>query len=100
MSKRLTGFSTPFGGLSWESAVSPKKRIEELFFFLESRRLLTSPIFMEVISQCVESAIEIREALVSSIKDVNFSKEDIRTIQAMIDGSNTFPQSSVVKSPF
>jgi hypothetical protein len=36
---------------------------------------LTNPIYLEVVSQCVESAIEIRQAFVSVIKDVDFPNE-------------------------
>ena len=87
---RPTGIDTPFGGFSWEYTTSPKQRITELFFFLESRRLLTNPAYLEVTDQCAQSAIEIREALVSVIIDVTFSENDILVIQAMIDGSNKF----------
>jgi hypothetical protein len=87
---RVTGFSTPFGGVSWEKTASPKERITELFLFLESRRVLTNPAHMEVIEQCVESSCKIREALVSVIKGVNFTENDVLVIKTMIDGCNEF----------
>jgi len=90
MSVRLTGISTPFGGASWEYTKTTKERIKALFSFLESRRLLTNPWYLEVVSQCVESALEIRSALVSITSDDNFSKEDRFVITNMIDASNKF----------
>ncbi len=87
---RITGLSTPFGGVSWEYTTSPKKRIMDFFRFLESKRLLTNPWYLEVVSQCVESALEIKSALVSLTNDVDFLKEDCFVISTMIDASNKF----------
>lgn len=90
MSFRITGFSTPFGGVSWEYTTSSKKRIIDFFHFLESKRLLTNPWYLEVVSQCVDSALEIKSALVSLTKDVDFSEEDCYVISTMIDATNNF----------
>jgi hypothetical protein len=87
---RPTGIDTPLGGFSWEYTTSPKQRISELFFYLESKRILTNPIYMEVVSQCVDSAIQIRDALASIIKDVKFPDEDKHVLSSMIEGSNSF----------
>lgn len=90
MSVRFTGFSTPFGGASWEYTESTKERVEALFSFLESKRLLTNPWYLEVVSQCVESALEIRNALVTMTKNINFPNEDCFVISNMVDASNKF----------
>ena len=87
---RPTGFDTPFGGISWEVTTSRKKRIEEMFFQLESRRLLSNPGYLEVVDQCVTSALEIRECLVAVIKDVDFPKADKIVLSSMINGCNGF----------
>lgn len=90
MPLRITGLSTPFGGVSWEYTTSPKKRIMDFFLFLESKRLLTNPWYLEVVSQCVESALEIKTALVSITEDVDFTEGDYFVISAMLDASNKF----------
>lgn len=87
---RPTGFDTPFGGISWENTTSRKKRIEEMFFFLESRRLLHNPKYLEVASECVTSAIEIRECFVTVVKDVDFPKVDKIVLSSMVNGCNSF----------
>lgn len=90
MSFRFTGFSTPFGGASWEYTESIKERVKMLFSFLESRRLLTNPWYLEVVPQCVESALEIRNALAKITTGIKFPNEDRFVISNMIDASNKF----------
>ena len=48
MGIRITGIDVPFGGISWEYTETEKQAIQKLFFFLESKRLLTNPIEMEI----------------------------------------------------
>lgn len=87
---RPTGFDTPFGGVSWEYTTSPKKRVQEMFFFLESRRILYNPRYLETVKECVSSAIEIRECFVSVTKDVNFPETNIVVLSSMVDACNVF----------
>ena len=87
---RVNGFDTPIGGISWEYTTSRKKRIEEMFFFLESRRLLSNPQYLEVADQCSTSAIEIRECFVDVIKDIHFPEADKIVLSSMIEGCNSF----------
>ena len=39
MGYRLSGFSTPIGGVSWDKSIIEKERIEYLFFYLQSKIL-------------------------------------------------------------
>ena len=39
---RINSISVPFGGISWEQYTTEKDRIEYLFFYLESKRILTN----------------------------------------------------------
>ena len=88
MAIRPTGFSFPFGGIAWEYTETVEQRIQQLFHFLESRRLLTNAYALEVPSQCVQSAIEIREALVSITEGIKFNEEDVLVLDMMIDACN------------
>lgn len=90
MGYRLNGFSTPFGGISWDQCVSEKERIQHLFFYLESKRILTNPMSMEVIGECINSVLEIKSFLIEVTKDVSFSEKCMDNIRQMIDGCNTF----------
>ena len=63
MGIRITGIDVPFGGISWEYTETEKQAIQKLFFFLESKRLLTNPIEMEIKQWCIESALEIKRRI-------------------------------------
>jgi hypothetical protein len=64
---RLTGFSTPFFGVSWETATSDVAVVRRVITFLESRRVLYVGYPAEMPDQCVESVIQIREMLTEVI---------------------------------
>ena len=90
MKYRLNGISVPFGGISWDKDVSEKDRIKHLFFYLESKRILTNPIEMEIASQCVEAVLEIKNMLISITQDVAFSNENIELLRQMINACNKY----------
>lgn len=90
MGYRLNGFSTPIGGISWEKYITEEDRIQYLFFYLESKRILTNPISMEVVGECVNSALEIKSVLVEITKDISFSENNLNCIRQMISGCNDF----------
>ena len=90
MRMRTTGINIPFGGISWEYTETEKQAIQKLFFFLESKRLLTNPIEMEIKQWCIESALEIKRRLVDILSECDFSKDTISCIHLMIDACNDF----------
>ena len=90
MEFRLNGISVPFGGISWDKDVSEKDRIKHLFFYLESKRILTNPIEMEIANQCVEAVLEIKNMLISITQDVEFSNENIELLRQMINACNKY----------
>ncbi len=64
---RITGFSTPVFGISWsppESEVSVARRV---LSFLEDRRVLYNPYYLEEPKYCIQSVIEIRQFLSKEI---------------------------------
>jgi hypothetical protein len=61
--RRLTGFSTPFGGLTWEAPEAEVAAARRVMRFLEDRRVLYNPSELEVPSHCVQSVLEIRRFL-------------------------------------
>jgi hypothetical protein len=63
--QRLTGVSTPFGGVSWESVPNVEAEVlGRLVTFFEDRRVLYDPTEVEVPSRCIDSVLRIREVLV------------------------------------
>lgn len=90
MGYRLTGISTPIGGISWEKCTSEKERIQYLFFYLESKRILTNPIEFECVDQCTNSVLETKNALVEITKDIDFRESTLSYIRSMIKACNAF----------
>lgn len=96
MKKRLTGvdISIPFigGGASWDYIKTSKELWQELFTFLESKRILVNPKDMENDSWCRESAIEIKNTLATANNQSVFNSDngDLLSLNAMIDICNKF----------
>lgn len=90
MGYKLNGISTPLGGISWDKQVSSKDRFRHLFVFLESKRILTNPIEMEIADWCIHSVLEIKNILVNITKDVEFSDKEINIIRNMLNACNEY----------
>jgi hypothetical protein len=60
VARRITGFSTPIGGLQWEPAEDERKIARAFLTFLEDRRVLFNPYQLEVEHQVIESLLSIR----------------------------------------
>lgn len=67
IASRLTGFSTPVFGVSWDPAQSDVEVVRRVLSFLEDRRVLYAPDDAEVPSHCVESVLHIREYLTDEL---------------------------------
>jgi hypothetical protein len=80
---RLTGISTPIGGISWTPPVDEQGKAKRLLTFLEDRRALYHPYNMEVGDYVVESILEIRERLTSDLEDVRKSSVLGESLTAM-----------------
>jgi len=83
IANRLTGISTPFGGLSWQPSSSETNAASRVIAFLEDRRVLYSPDALEVPSHCVHSVIEIRHFLTSELGSLDTSSELAANFRAM-----------------
>lgn len=90
MGIRITGIDTPLGGISWEYTEAEKNSIQEIFFFLESKRLLVNSIEMEVKSWCEQSALEIKNRIVFILAKNQFSDDTKNSLRTMITACNDF----------
>jgi hypothetical protein len=63
IANRLTGISTPLGGMSWQPNEVEVSAARRVIAFLEDRRVLYAPDELEVQSHCVHSVLEIRHFL-------------------------------------
>jgi hypothetical protein len=87
--RRITGFSTPFGGLDWEASVPQQEVAQRLLVYLEDRRVLTTPRpvieAVEVPQHCVASVLQIRETLTQFLMDPDTGDElaqQMKTLRA------------------
>ena len=80
---RMTGFSTPIFGVSWEPAVSDVAVARRLLAFLEDRRVLYSPTHVEIADHCIRSVLEIRHHLTETIGEAGIADDLDGHIRAM-----------------
>lgn len=64
---RLTGFSTPLFGATWQAPVADRDVAADLLARLEDRRALFNPSDAEEPHHCALSVIEMRRELTSSL---------------------------------
>lgn len=88
MGIKITGFDTPFGGVSWEYTENERKGIQNLFFYLESKRILINPESMEIKEWCVASALDIKQMLVNYLTQYNSPDDTVTCIRSMIAACN------------
>lgn len=90
MSIKITGIDTPFGGVSWEYTETSKRGVQELFYYLETKRILTNPMEMEIKEWCSQSAIEMKKEIASILSKYKFNADTISRLRIMINACNTF----------
>lgn len=61
--RRITGFSTPIGGLQWQPGDSDVAAARRVMDFLADRRVLWRSIDLEVPRYSIDSVLEIRRYL-------------------------------------
>ena len=67
--RRVTGISTPFGGIQWaDSGPSDADTVRRFLLFLEDRRVLYNPFNLEVVSEVEHSIHQIREECTKTLQ--------------------------------
>jgi len=80
---RLTGFSTPLFGASWQPPELEVSAARRVIAFLEDRRVLYAPDELEVPHHCVHSVIEIRHFLSSELGKLDRRSHLAESLSAM-----------------
>jgi hypothetical protein len=75
LSSRLTGFSTPLFGVSWEPPKPDVQVARQVIVYLEDRRVLYGPEAAELYQECVDSVVEIRRFLTDRLVEGQIGKE-------------------------
>ncbi len=99
IASKITGFSCPIFGISWNP---PKLEIEtaaKIITFLEDRRVLYNPYELESPSHCQESVIRIREFLTEQLYNTDKDSKLGKIIRGMRSACRKFLDSTQ-KSPF
>jgi len=80
---RLTGISTPLGGVSWQATETETAAARRVISFLEDRRVLYAPDELEVPAHCVHSVLEIRRFLTMELGKLDNGSVLAASLRAM-----------------
>jgi hypothetical protein len=83
IANRLTGISTPLGGVSWQPSDLDISAARRVIAFLEDRRVLYTSESLEVPEHCVQSVLEIRHFLSGELGKLHSSSEFAASLRAM-----------------
>jgi hypothetical protein len=72
---RLTGFSVPVFGVSWNPPEPEILKAKRVLTYLEDRRVLYNPDSLEVPEHCVHSVVEMRSFLTNEISAIDSNSE-------------------------
>jgi hypothetical protein len=85
LANRLTGISTPAGGISWKPPVDERGKAQRLLVYLAGQRALHYPYDREIGSFVVQSILDIRERLTRDLEALSMDsllREILRGMQA------------------
>lgn len=86
VARRITGISSPFGGLQWaDPGPSDAETVRQFLVFLEDRRVLYNAMDLEVVAQVERSIHEVREQCTRSLQALGpsaFAVGPVRAIRA------------------
>lgn len=76
IANRLTGFSIPIFGISWQPDEGSRQIVRRVINFLEDKRVLYAPYELEIPRHCIDSIFEIRKMLTNEISKLS-QKSDL-----------------------
>jgi hypothetical protein len=83
IARRVTGLSCPIFGIEWNPPLPESETARKVIVYLEDKRVLYNPYEMESPSHCMESVIQMREYLTSSIADLSAASKLSETLRGM-----------------
>ena len=90
IASKITGFSFPMFGISWNPTKPEIEVARKVITFLEDRRVLYVVYELESPKHCTESVIKIREFLTEQLFDINTKSELATTLRAMRSACRKF----------
>lgn len=89
--RRITGISTPLGGLQWaDPGPSEGEIVRRFLVALEDRRVLYNPMHLEVTSQVERSIHEIRQECTKTLQALGASAFAVTPIRAIREAGRRF----------
>jgi hypothetical protein len=85
LANRLTGISSPAGGISWKPPVDERDKAQQLLVYLAGQRALHYPYDREIGTFVVQSILETREQLIRNIETLSTEtllRKILRSMQA------------------
>ena len=83
IAKSITGFSTPFFGVSWSPPESDREVVRSLITFFEDRRALYNPFNVETPELVIRSVLEIRKELTNTLQKLGDNQDICPHLRAM-----------------
>src|SRR4030042_1058909 len=83
---RLTGISTPIGGISWKPPADERDKARRLLVYLAGQRALHYPYNKEIGTFVVQSVVDTRERITRDLKALSMGsllRETMRAMQAV-----------------
>lgn len=90
IASKITGFSCPIFGISWNPPKSEIELARRIITFFEDRRVLYNPYELEMPKHCEQSIIEIRQFLTEQLFDINNDSELGKIVRAMRSACRKF----------
>jgi hypothetical protein len=87
---RLTGFSSPIFGISWNPPESETNIARRIITQLEDKRVLYNPSEMEMPEHCVQSVLHIRHFLTAELGTIQKDSSLSKSIRAMRSACRKF----------
>jgi hypothetical protein len=89
--RRVTGISSPFGGLQWaDPGPSEGQIVRDFVLFLEDRRVLYNPMYLEIVGQVEHSIHEIREQCTKTLQALPPKAFGVVPIRAIREAGRRF----------
>jgi hypothetical protein len=90
IASKITGFSFPIFGISWNPSKPEIVVARKVMTFLEDRRVLYVVYELETPKHCTESVIKIREFLTEQLFDLDAKSELATTLRAIRSACRKF----------
>ncbi len=88
--RRVTGISSPIGGIQWDAPPPAVKIARDLITELEDCRVLYAPTDLENADHCVQSVDQIRKMLTEALKELEYQSPLDKQIRRMRKAARRF----------